>query len=160
MFPYEPLYPANVTVPDAAACIGVPVDVAMSSPVCADLLIALPAPNLDVIIPDTGFINDIPMLALAVDVVPAVFTLPELAYFVVVCVFAFATVTAFFAGSTYSFDIASSDVTKSCMSVSYFSTIEICSIFVLFFSFKLFTTCSASSKFDTYSFSSWFSAIA
>ena len=57
-------------------------------------------------------------------------------------------------------DIASSDVTKSCMSVSYFSTIEICSIFVLFFSFRLFTTCSASSKFDTYSFSSWFYAIA
>ena len=54
----------------------------MSNPVCEDLLMLLPAPNLEVIIPETGLTSDIPKLALAVDVVNDVFTLPVEAYLV------------------------------------------------------------------------------
>ena len=80
IFPYEPLYPEKVTVPEAAAAIGVPVDVAISNPVCDDLLILLPTPNLEVIVPETGLIKAIPKLAFAEDVVPAVLTDPEAVY--------------------------------------------------------------------------------
>ena len=58
------------------------------------------------------------------------------------------------AGCTYNFDIASSVETKSFNSTSYFSTIDIFSIFELFFSFNPLTTFSASSKLETYAFSS------
>ena len=52
--PYPPLYPANVTVPSAAALIEVPAGAAISRPVCPyDLILSL-LPNLEVIIPDTG----------------------------------------------------------------------------------------------------------
>ena len=146
MFPYEPLYPENVTVPEAAAAIGVPAEFAMSNPVCDDLLIALPAPNLDVIVPDTGLIKDIPKLAFPDDVVNCVFTLPLDAYLFDV-VFFFATTT--FGFSTYNFDIASSWASYSFFSTSYFSTIDILSILLLFFSFSQLTTASACSKLDT-----------
>lgn len=86
MFPYDPLYPENVTVPEAAAEIGVPVWADMSNPVCVETLIELLAPNLDVIIPDIGFIKLIPKFAFPPDVFNAVFTWPVEAYLVVVVV--------------------------------------------------------------------------
>ena len=132
-----------------------PVDVAISNPVCDDLLILLPTPNLEVIVPETGLIKAIPKLAFAEDVVPAVLTDPEAVYFDVpvdfVLVLAIAVLCA---GCTYNFDIASSVETKSFNSTSYFSTIDIFSIFELFFSFNPLTTFSASSKLETYAFSS------
>ena len=83
-FPYEPLRPEKVTVPDAAAKTGVPVDVAISNPVCAELLILLLAPNLEDIIPDTGLAKDIPKLTFPPAIVVAVFTLPTLVVLVFV----------------------------------------------------------------------------
>ena len=88
----------------------------MSKPVCDDLLILLLTPNLDVIVPDIGLISAIPMLAFPLDVVKFVFTLPFAPYFAVPF---FATDTTF-AGSIYSFDIASYVVTKSAIFCSYF----------------------------------------
>lgn len=46
----------------------------MSNPVCVETLIELLAPNLDVIIPDIGFIKLIPKFAFPPDVFNAVFT--------------------------------------------------------------------------------------
>ena len=47
-------------MPDAAATYGVPLGAAMSSPVCELTRILLFAPNLDVIVPDTGLAKLIP----------------------------------------------------------------------------------------------------
>ena len=57
-----PLYPEYTTVPAAAALIGVPVEFAISNPVCVppDLL-----PNLDVIVPVTGSNKAIPKAVLS-----------------------------------------------------------------------------------------------
>ena len=56
----SPAFPENVTVPAAAAFIGVPYGAAISSPECAcDLTLSL-LPNLDVITPETGLIKLIP----------------------------------------------------------------------------------------------------
>ena len=71
------MVPEKVTVPEAAAFIGVPEDVAISSPVCEELLILLDAANLDVIIPDTGLISDIPKLTFLLDIFADVFTFPD-----------------------------------------------------------------------------------
>ena len=62
--------------------------------------------------------------------------------------------------STYSFDMASSEDTKSFISVSYFSTIDMLSILELSFSFSPSITPSACSKLETYNFSSLLSMIA
>ena len=133
IFPYEPFVPENVTVPAAAATIGVPFDVAISRPVCAELLIELDTPNLDVIMPETGLIKDIPKFAFPPDVLVEVFTFPVDLYFVLVLFEPLAVTTCFFGGSAYNFAIASSVVVKSFVSVSYFSTIDKLFMFVLFF---------------------------
>ena len=115
--------PENVTVPDAAAFIGVPEAVAMSNPVCEETLILLDAANLDVIVPDTGLIKLMPISAFFEEILVEVFTVPVV----------FLATLTIFTGSTYNLEIASCDVTKSLTSVSYFSTIVILDIFVLFF---------------------------
>lgn len=69
------------------AFIGVPSGAAISNPVCEDLLILLPTPNLDEIVPDTGFISDIPKLGLPPAVVKFVLTEPVDVYFTVELVF-------------------------------------------------------------------------
>ena len=51
------MYPENVTVPPAAAFMLVPVDAAMSNPVCLLTLLLLTWPNLDVIVPEIGLIK-------------------------------------------------------------------------------------------------------
>ncbi len=101
--------------------------------------------------PDTGLIKEIPILAFPFDVVNDVLTLPVVS--------SFATLTVLI-GSAYSFDTASSEVINSCMLSSYFSIIAIFSRLELFFSFNPATTCSASSKVETYAFSSSPSATA
>ena len=53
--------PEKVIVPPAAAWIGVPVEAAISKPVCTLDLILLLSPNLDVIVPLIGFIKLIPI---------------------------------------------------------------------------------------------------
>ena len=63
--------------------------------------------------------------------------------------FAFLATVTVFTGSTYNFETTSSVEVKVFKSISYFSEIEILSIFVLPFSFKSFTTFSASSKEET-----------
>jgi len=51
--------------------------IAISNPVCAELLILLLAPNLEDIIPDTGFTNETPKLTLVLEIFVAVFTVPD-----------------------------------------------------------------------------------
>ena len=133
-----------MTVPEAAALIGVPFGADISKPVCAELLILLLAPNLEVIVPEIGLINEIPSDVFPLEVVVLVFTYPAEALEEVFC----ATFTSFFF-STYNLDTTSSTETKSFIPVSYFSNIEILSIFSLFFSFNVLTTFSASSNEDT-----------
>ena len=53
-FPYDPLYDANVTVPDDTTFIFVPVGQAISSPVWVDFLLELDSPYLEEIFPLTG----------------------------------------------------------------------------------------------------------
>ena len=53
---------------------------AISNPVCEETLILLLTPNLDVIVPETGLINDIPKFTFPPEVVSAVLTLPEALY--------------------------------------------------------------------------------
>ena len=48
-------------MPPAAAFIFVPVDAAISNPVCLLTLLLLTAPNLEVIVPEIGFIKFIPI---------------------------------------------------------------------------------------------------
>ena len=124
-----------------------------------DDLILLLAPNLEDIIPDTGLIKDIPKLAVPPEVFNEVLTVPDEAYLVEDVFLFFATTTGL-GFSTYSFDIASSEDTKSFISVSYFSIIDMLSILELSFSFKPFITPSACSKLETYNFSSLLSTIA
>ena len=135
----------------------VPDGAAISKPVCDDLLILLPAPNLEVIVPETGLISEIPKFAFPPDVVSFVLTVPVALYILLEDFFATFTTFGF---STYNLETASSVETNGFNSVSYFSTIDIPSIFELSFSFKVLTTFSASSKLETYSFSSWLFAIA
>ena len=68
-FPYPWLYPydANTTVQDATAFIGVPFGAPISNPVCAPDLILLETPNLDVIVPEIGCINEIPSGTVVLD---------------------------------------------------------------------------------------------
>ena len=100
---------------------GVPDAVAISKPVCDELLTLLFTPNLDVIVPDTGLIKEIPKLAFPPDIFVDVFTFPELD----VLTFAFCATVTVFIGSTYNFETASSTETKSFKFVSYFSAIDI-----------------------------------
>ena len=53
-----------------------PVGADISKPVCAELLILLLAPNLEVMVPEIGLINEIPNDAFPPDVVVFVFTYP------------------------------------------------------------------------------------
>ena len=56
-------------MPDAAATIGVPAAAPISVPLC---VLPQRAPNLDVTIPDTGLIREIPSSTLVVDVLTPV----------------------------------------------------------------------------------------
>ena len=90
------MYPAKVTVPDAAAEYGVPDDAAISSPVCVLLLILLLAPNLDVIVPETGLAKAIPNETFCPDVFKDVLTEPvDLTLEVLDVFFATLVLTAF-----------------------------------------------------------------
>ena len=77
----------------------------MSNPVWDDFLRLLETPNLEVIIPDIGLANVIPIFTFALDVVRDVFTVPDdvLEFF--------ATVTTL-TGSTYNFATKSSTPSK------------------------------------------------
>ena len=100
------------------------------------------APNLEVNVPDTGLISDIPKFTTLLDVftpVDATVTF-ETVFF-----------TTFF---SYNFSTLCSTLANSTSSVLYFSLTPNFSLLLLFFSFNLFTTSSASPKLDTYSFSS------
>ena len=132
-----------MTVPLAAALIAVPVGADISNPVCAELLILLLTPNLEVIVPEIGLISEIPNDALPPEVVVCVFTYPDAFEEVF-----WATLTAFFFSTSY-LETTSSTETISFIPVSYFSKIEILSIFSLFFSFKVLTAFSASSNEET-----------
>ena len=109
----------------------------MSNPVCAELLIELLTPNLEDIIPETGFDNDIPKATFVPDIFVAVFTVPV--DFLLDVFFVEATVTfgvSTFSGSEYKVETASSTLSITFNSVSYFSEIVMLSMFALFFSFN------------------------
>jgi len=129
-FPYEPFLPANVTFPSAAAVTSVPYDAAISNPVCAELLILLLSPNLDVIIPETGLDNVIPKATFVLEIVVFVFTVPS---FTVEALF---FIVDFEVGAVYKLATASSTLLITFSSVSYFSAIVMLSIFPLFLAFS------------------------
>ena len=135
-------HPATVTFPPAAALIGVPVDVAISNPLCPEELL----PNLVVITPETGLIRDTPRFTLASDIPD---TLPE---------YAVATYVTF--GASYNLDTLFSTDVKSFVLVSYFSTIPKSFLLALFFFFNFAITSSASLNVETYTFSFLSSVIA
>ena len=54
-----PPNPEKITVPDAAALIAVPLGAAISNPLWLSLDLI---PNLELIVPDTGFTKEIPRL--------------------------------------------------------------------------------------------------
>ena len=120
MYPYELFQPATLTVPPAAALIGVPVDVATSNPLCPPEAL----PNLVVIIPETGLISETPKFTFESDNPD---TLPE---------YAVATYVTF--GASYNLDTHFSTDVNVFVSVSYFSTMPKSFLFALFFFFSFF----------------------
>lgn len=125
-----------MTVPLIQALILVPVDAAISSPVCVELLTLLDSPNLDVIVPLTGL-----------QLISTPFTVPKTGF-----------VFISFSASTSAFAISSTAKTASSVpTVKMSSSVKICltptftsALSLLYSSFTLFTTSSASSAVFTY----------
>ena len=106
------------------------------------------APNLDVTVPETGLISDIPKFTTLPDVlVPVAATAVDDVVF-------FTTFFSYKSATTFSV------VTYSACSVEYFSIIPNLSLLLLFFSFKSLIACSASANVLTFSFSSLSTVIA
>ena len=149
-FPYEPLYLAKVTVPEAVTLIGVPELQAISKPVWLELLILLLTPYLEDIVPVTGLTaNFIPLTSpfFVLLTIPFDSFLLEFALFLFNVILLFMSVLA---TSTEVVFISSAFSVHFCAIVSSKS---------LFSSFNELTSSSASSKVSTELITSLFNAI-
>ena len=143
------MYPANITFPDAAALIVVPVGAAKSRPVCALERTLLLSPNLDVIFPpEIGLTATTTLLFVVV-----VLLLDSSAFLASSAFFASSSICATFTSifSVFNFEIATVSST-----VSIFSFSNICFTPILSASLSLYSSCksatilSASSSVPTY----------